>query len=243
MSSEKCYYNSTNCNRAITILSKPEPCHCLTSRATSGPPAVLFRVPYLRIARCAPVASLYKPSRTARTGHLTRSSDPRHCRRWPDPAGVRRPPKPSAVPDRYGGCPKPSPIRLLPQARRAMSGLRMRGGCSPLKSVSSTSSRSHASRSRALDEPIPLIDCPQCGIPVIKLRSKNQETFYKCPNNFKVRSGGVLDVFFAAVACISSLRFLKTLRFDVVVRMMTHVGTTGGRTSMSSIFVQRERSK
>ena len=35
-----------------------------------------------------------------------------------------------------------------------------------------------------------LIDCPHCGVPVIKIRSKKKETFgevfFKCPNNIKV---------------------------------------------------------
>ncbi|CAL4947848.1 unnamed protein product [Urochloa decumbens] len=36
---------------------------------------------------------------------------------------------------------------------------------------------------------LPLVECPSCGIPVIKIRSKQKETygelFFKCPNNIK----------------------------------------------------------
>ncbi|CAO2142124.1 unnamed protein product [Urochloa humidicola] len=63
-----------------------------------------------------------------------------------------------------------------------MSGFRVGG--SSMKAAASSA----ASRSRAHREPVPLIDCPQCGIPVIMLRSKKEDTFnwifYKCPNNF-----------------------------------------------------------
>ncbi|CAO2162329.1 unnamed protein product [Urochloa humidicola] len=63
-----------------------------------------------------------------------------------------------------------------------MSGFQVGG--SPMKAAASSA----ASRSRAHRELVPLIDCPQCGIPVIMLRSKKEETFnwifYKCPNNF-----------------------------------------------------------
>ncbi|CAN6337752.1 unnamed protein product [Urochloa humidicola] len=66
-----------------------------------------------------------------------------------------------------------------------MSGFHVGG--SPMKAATS----SMASRSRAHHElgPVPIIDCPQCGILVIRLRSKKKETynwiFYKCPNNFQ----------------------------------------------------------
>ena len=59
---------------------------------------------------------------------------------------------------------------------------------SPMRSEASSASRS---RSRPEGEPLPLIDCPQCGIPVVKLRSKKRDSygmvFYKCPNNFPAR--------------------------------------------------------
>ncbi|KAG8055805.1 hypothetical protein GUJ93_ZPchr0001g30252 [Zizania palustris] len=44
-------------------------------------------------------------------------------------------------------------------------------------------------RSTNQGENLELIDCPQCCIHVVKLRSKRAETFnwvfYKCPNNFQ----------------------------------------------------------
>jgi len=58
---------------------------------------------------------------------------------------------------------------------------------SPMRSEASSASRS---RSRPEGEPLPLIDCPQCGIPMVKVRSKKRDSygmvFYKCPNNFPV---------------------------------------------------------
>ena len=59
---------------------------------------------------------------------------------------------------------------------------------SPMRSEASSASRS---RIRAKEgEPLPLIDCPQCRIPVVKLRSKKRDSygmvFYKCPINFPV---------------------------------------------------------
>ncbi|KAG8079332.1 hypothetical protein GUJ93_ZPchr0007g5877 [Zizania palustris] len=48
---------------------------------------------------------------------------------------------------------------------------------------------SRSSNEDPLGEHLPLIDCPQCRIPVVKLRSKRVDTFnrvfYKCPNNFQ----------------------------------------------------------
>ncbi|KAG8059687.1 hypothetical protein GUJ93_ZPchr0002g26221 [Zizania palustris] len=54
---------------------------------------------------------------------------------------------------------------------------------------SSNSAGSKGSNEDYLRENLPLIDCPQCGIPLVKLRSKRIDTFnrvfYKCPNNFQ----------------------------------------------------------
>ncbi|RLM80405.1 GRF zinc finger family protein [Panicum miliaceum] len=54
-----------------------------------------------------------------------------------------------------------------------------------MRSISSSVSRSW---NRADGEPLLLIDCPKCQIPVVQLRSKKTESygriFYKCPNNF-----------------------------------------------------------
>jgi len=56
-----------------------------------------------------------------------------------------------------------------------------------MKSVASSGSRS---RGRVEGEPLPLIDCPKCRVPVVQLRSKKLESygkiFYKCPNNYPV---------------------------------------------------------
>ena len=53
---------------------------------------------------------------------------------------------------------------------------------SPMKSAASS-----GSRGRVEGEPLPLIDCPKCRVPVVQLRSKKLESygkiFYKCPNN------------------------------------------------------------
>jgi len=58
---------------------------------------------------------------------------------------------------------------------------------SPMKSVASSGSRS---RGRVEGEPLPLIDCPKCRVPIVQLRSKKLESygkiFYKCPNNYPV---------------------------------------------------------
>lgn len=74
-----------------------------------------------------------------------------------------------------------------------MAGFRPRGspmmlaGGSPIKGTSWSASRCKAAGE---GEPIPLIECPQCGIRVIKLCGKQADTFncifYKCPNNFPV---------------------------------------------------------
>jgi len=56
-----------------------------------------------------------------------------------------------------------------------------------MKSAASSGSRS---RGRVEGEPLPLIDCPKCRVPVVQLRSKKPESygkiFYKCPNNYPV---------------------------------------------------------
>ncbi|KAG8073733.1 hypothetical protein GUJ93_ZPchr0006g45625 [Zizania palustris] len=58
---------------------------------------------------------------------------------------------------------------------------------------SSNSAGSKGSNEDYLGENLPLIDCPQCGIPLVKLRSKRIDTFnrvfYKCPNNFQEGGG------------------------------------------------------
>ena len=61
---------------------------------------------------------------------------------------------------------------------------------SPMRFEASSASRSRGRISAYEGESLPLIDCPQCKIPVVKLRSKKRESygmvFYKCPNNFPV---------------------------------------------------------
>ncbi|KAJ1272247.1 hypothetical protein BS78_06G187600 [Paspalum vaginatum] len=64
-----------------------------------------------------------------------------------------------------------------------MSGFR--GGASPLKAATGSSSMSSGWTGKQL----PLVLCPKCGISAIRIQSKTPETFnqvfYKCPNNFK----------------------------------------------------------
>ena len=61
---------------------------------------------------------------------------------------------------------------------------------SSMRFEASSASRSRGRISAYEGESLPLIDCPQCKIPVVKLRSKKRESygmvFYKCPNNFPV---------------------------------------------------------
>ncbi|CAL4955249.1 unnamed protein product [Urochloa decumbens] len=59
----------------------------------------------------------------------------------------------------------------------------MRVGSSPMRpGCSSTMSASGGKHLR-------LVECPKCGVPVVKIRSKQKETygelFFKCPNNIK----------------------------------------------------------
>ncbi|CAN6172315.1 unnamed protein product [Urochloa humidicola] len=57
-----------------------------------------------------------------------------------------------------------------------------RAGSSPMKAVTGSSSTGSGSQPR-------LIDCPKCHVRVVKIRSKQKETFnqvfYKCPNNIR----------------------------------------------------------
>lgn len=81
--------------------------------------------------------------------------------------------------------PRPQEPRPAPRAPGCAAMFRPDG--SPMRSEASSASRS---RSRPEGEPLPLIDCPECGIPLVKLRSKKRDSygmvFYKCPNNFPV---------------------------------------------------------
>ncbi|CAO2038332.1 unnamed protein product [Urochloa humidicola] len=54
-------------------------------------------------------------------------------------------------------------------------------------SAGGSSSGSMASGNRG--NQLQLVDCPKCGVPVVKIRSKQRETyrqvFFKCPNNIR----------------------------------------------------------
>ena len=62
---------------------------------------------------------------------------------------------------------------------------------SPMRSEASSASRSRGRIRAEEGELLPLIDCPQCKVPVVKMRSTKCDSygmvFYKCPNNFPVR--------------------------------------------------------
>ncbi|CAO2045201.1 unnamed protein product [Urochloa humidicola] len=61
----------------------------------------------------------------------------------------------------------------------------MRVGSSPMR----TSSSSTATGSGYGGKLLRLVECPSCGVRVVKIRSKQKETygqfFFKCPNNIK----------------------------------------------------------
>ncbi|CAN6294033.1 unnamed protein product [Urochloa humidicola] len=61
----------------------------------------------------------------------------------------------------------------------------MRIGSSPMRATSRSTATASASGSKQLC----LVECPSCGVPVVKIRSKQKETygqfFFKCPNNIK----------------------------------------------------------
>ena len=109
---------------------------------------------------------------------------------------------------------------------------------SPMRSEASSASRTKG-RTRAKEgELLPLIDCPQCKVPVVKLRSKKRDSyrmvFYKCPNNFPVRYIRFYLVFGWRLMSGS----VYNLFIVVCIRMTTLVVTIGGKVPMSSICRQ-----
>ncbi|CAO1947987.1 unnamed protein product [Urochloa humidicola] len=61
----------------------------------------------------------------------------------------------------------------------------MRVGSSSMRTVSSSTTTASANGGKALR----LVECPRCGVPVVKIHSKQKEMYgqlsFKCPSNIK----------------------------------------------------------
>ncbi|KAG8088464.1 hypothetical protein GUJ93_ZPchr0010g7710 [Zizania palustris] len=132
----------------------------------------------------------------------------------PRPRSPSRPPLKPCLPSK-SSAPAPSPKPLMPASDAPLAlkdprsggggpwhggevgggggascgGMRAGGGRKKIRLGPSNSAGSKSSNEDYLGENLPLIDCPQCRIPVVKLWSKRMDTFnrvfYKCTNNFQ----------------------------------------------------------